>query len=698
MTFVHPAMLACSAAAAAPWVVHLLNRGRTRTVAWGAMMFLTGDASAGDSRSRLRSWSLLLLRSLLIILVAVALARPIVKPGPVHWPTAGLRVGGPAAAVILIDTSPAMAYSVNGRTRFDQAREVALQLLPSFDPATRVGLATTGSTGSTDSILPTADVSSVSTRLQELKPAPGGDDLAAALDRAARMFDTAGGSEDHRVFVIGDRHAAAWRNATESFTTRWRGGPRPAVVVIPVGGEEADNLAVESIRFLDPPVVRDVPAVVEVVVRNLGPDARTGVPLTVYTQAKNLAETVVQIPARSQKTVRLTVRFPEPGSRVVSAAVKSTGLTDDDRADTAVDVVDAVRVFHVTAPGAPGGPVALALAPFTAAGRRGPGDAAVANGSDRQWPAGGLAETDVVVVDGDVRVSADHAGEIEQFVLDGGGLLLLAGRQNPPFDPGLWKMIAAGTPPAVDPGPAKLASIDRRDPVWQFLVAGPVPDVSFSPHLALTGLPADAKIPARFDANTPAMARIDLGRGHVLMVAGPASRPDDDFARSPVFLPWLQSAVHSLAGGLVADRNLSPGRSIVARTPAEAEDRNATVQLMVPGSRREPATVTRFDDGSEVRFTHTAVPGTYRLRYRAAGREVVENYVVSAQGSPVDLTPMTDAGWKSLEKLDGFERVDPTPAAVAAAAARSGASREIWIDLLGLVAVLAVAESVWSGR
>jgi hypothetical protein len=597
--------------------------------------------------------------------------------------------------VILLDTSPAMTYTVNNRSRFDQARGVALQLLSNLDPGGRVGLVT--SVGSADAIPPASDFAAVSAKLVALQPGSGDDDLAAALDRAAKLIDAAGQTDDRRIYVVCDHHAAAWKNATDAFAARWRDRHHPAVLVIPVGGEEADNVAVDSVRFVDAPVIRDVPATMEVVVRNLGPDAVAAVPLSVFTGGKNLAETVVQLPGKSQKLVRLTVRFTEPGSKVVAAAITSTGITVDDRADTAVDVIESLHVLHVTAAGGNGGPVSLALAPFTAAGRRGPGDAVVTNATNDKWPANGLAGTDVVVVDGGVTLSANHAGEIEQFVLDGGGLLQAAGPGVPAIDPALWRLVSSTPAGPIVAAPVRLASVERGSRTWHFLGDRPVNDVAFPYRLTLPNLPGDARVIARFDGNTPAMVWFDTGRGHVLVVAGPLSDPEDDFTRSPIFLPWAQSAVRTLASGKVVDRNLTPWRPIEERVAGQVEERGATVQLM-PNGRREPATVSRFEDGSEIRFTRTQTPGNYRLRYRTGGREVMENYVVSQPGAAVDLTPMTDEAWKLLRDKAGFVMADSTPQAVAAAAARSGAGREVWIEFLALVAVLVVAESLWAGR
>src|SRR3954468_7915578 len=120
--FLNVLMLAGVGAAVVPLVLHLLSRARYRTVDWGAMLFLTGaDARQRQSR-RFSQLLLVLVRMGVVGLLAVALARPVVRGA---W--FGPAQGGRLTAAIVLDCSASMAYDENGRTRFELARGAARQ-------------------------------------------------------------------------------------------------------------------------------------------------------------------------------------------------------------------------------------------------------------------------------------------------------------------------------------------------------------------------------------------------------------------------------------------------------------------------------------------------------------------------------------------------------------------------------------------
>jgi len=71
------------------------------------------------------------------------------------------------------------------------------------------------------------------------------------------------------------------------------------------------------------------------------------VPVSVWTGTRSLAETTVAVPAHATRAVTVPVRFGDEGSRVLSAAVHSTGLTTDDRLDYSVEVFEEPRVLVI---------------------------------------------------------------------------------------------------------------------------------------------------------------------------------------------------------------------------------------------------------------------------------------------------------------------------------------------------------------
>ena len=120
MTLLATPMLWGLSALAVPLIIHLLNRLRFRSLAWGAMMFLVRAARSSTRRARLRQWLILACRTL--ALLAWAAARPLAG----GW--LGLTFGGrPDTVVILFDRS-ASVETLDPRRRLAK-REEALRLL-----------------------------------------------------------------------------------------------------------------------------------------------------------------------------------------------------------------------------------------------------------------------------------------------------------------------------------------------------------------------------------------------------------------------------------------------------------------------------------------------------------------------------------------------------------------------------------------
>ncbi len=101
--FLQPLLLAGLPLAALPIVIHLIHRQRHRTMRWGAMMFLLDAKRMTRGMAKLRHWLILAMRVLAILVLIVAIARPLAS----GW--LGLTVGGqPDTTLVLLDRSASM--------------------------------------------------------------------------------------------------------------------------------------------------------------------------------------------------------------------------------------------------------------------------------------------------------------------------------------------------------------------------------------------------------------------------------------------------------------------------------------------------------------------------------------------------------------------------------------------------------------
>src|SRR5215813_3055065 len=109
MTFLTPYMLWGAAAAGIPIALHFFFRSRYRTVPWAAMEFLLTSIEQTSRRLKFQELLLLLLRCAVLLVLALALARPALS----------LVGGGCDAvdAVFVLDTSLSMGAREGARTR-----------------------------------------------------------------------------------------------------------------------------------------------------------------------------------------------------------------------------------------------------------------------------------------------------------------------------------------------------------------------------------------------------------------------------------------------------------------------------------------------------------------------------------------------------------------------------------------------------
>ena len=109
MQFLNPALLAGALLFAVPLLIHLLNRQRHKRRPWAAMEFLMRAYQKQRNRLRRENLLLLLLRCLIPIMLALAIARPLLQDA-----MALLTGGGTVHHVFVVDSSYSMGLRVEG--------------------------------------------------------------------------------------------------------------------------------------------------------------------------------------------------------------------------------------------------------------------------------------------------------------------------------------------------------------------------------------------------------------------------------------------------------------------------------------------------------------------------------------------------------------------------------------------------------
>jgi len=194
-------------AAAGPVIIHLLNRRRYRIVHWAAMDFLREALQRNRKILALRDLLLLALRTLAVLLVGLALARPFFSSSEETFDSSK-----PLHAVLVVDNSLSMGYESLEGTLLDRAKERARQFIDKLPADSRVTVIPL--CGSRWGYSP--DAATKENALQTLGKIELVDRSASILRAVneAKKACESGPSLGHRIVVFSDQQLSNWRDLT----------------------------------------------------------------------------------------------------------------------------------------------------------------------------------------------------------------------------------------------------------------------------------------------------------------------------------------------------------------------------------------------------------------------------------------------------------------------------------------------------
>lgn len=213
LAFINPGFaLAGAALVSIPVVIHILNRRRYRIQPWAAMKFLLEAMRRNRRRVQFEQWILLATRCLAMVLLGLALARPI---GCADSSIAALAAQRAGLHVIIIDTSYSMLYEADrpeAKTHLDHAKKLARTLVERLSSGGEsVAIITAGRPAAAVLAKPTFDLPAAIAAIGRIEPYLGATDLAGALRLATQIGAEEKKQPSRTLHLITDGTSSAFR-------------------------------------------------------------------------------------------------------------------------------------------------------------------------------------------------------------------------------------------------------------------------------------------------------------------------------------------------------------------------------------------------------------------------------------------------------------------------------------------------------
>lgn len=421
-------MLLWAAAAAIPVVLHFLNQRRQVTVHWAAMQLLLQVVERESRRIRVEQLALLLLRTLILLTLALAIARPYFNNRQLDESATTGAV--PRLWVIAIDVSYSMGYRHDGVSRLQLAKERAQELVESGNPGDAYALVTLSEPARAIIGRPTFDKEDTLYEIRRVAQLDSGANLSSGLqvveDMVRDAAQTQGLPQDFRVVILSDLGSDSWQSAVDGPNTEVlkRIAAKTTLEIESFSQSQPSNLAITSIEPSTTRAIAGNSLNVHVVVENFSPVEVKQLPVQVAIDGQTVQSEFVDIPANESRVVRATAVPTVPGVSVLSATIPPDRLAADNVRNHIIEVREQYRVLFVEDQPGDAEMLKLSLRPIrqpVAPRQR------MSTISSIDLASTDLSNWDAIILCDLVRIDAGSYAQLVRFVQLGGALVTTFG-------------------------------------------------------------------------------------------------------------------------------------------------------------------------------------------------------------------------------------------------------------------------------
>jgi Aerotolerance regulator N-terminal/von Willebrand factor type A domain/Beta-galactosidase trimerisation domain len=672
MSFLNPLFLIGLAAVAIPIIVHLVRRTRAKKVEFPSLMFVRQVPQRTIRRKRLINWLLLLLRSLALLCLVLAFARPYFRDSGAANASINAK-----AAVILLDTSFSMRYG----KRFDDAKSKARAVINEAGGSDQLALITFGQGYEVLSRF-TNDKAKLNSLIDAAQAGLGSTAYTQALRGAEELMKEATLTE-RRVILISDYQAAGWNPADTTY--RLRNDIR--LITNDVGDSDAANLAITEVNAQ--PVIYQQKYADKLAARvmNFSDEALDNIQVEFQLNDHTVEKRQVKVAPRDSTLVEFTDFNLNEGVNRGVIEISDTSFPTDNRFYFTLHREAQGQALIVESVGR-GRSESLYLRNALTTGDNLP--FALTMKTPASVNPGDLPSYKVIILNDVDGINSALAEQLKSYVEKGGGLIIAAGRHTSEsaFNEAFKSFAPATLGEAVQPKGdyVTLSDIKTDHPVFEvFRESGRLAAARVFGYRRAT--PTEkASVLARFEDGTPALIESSFGQGKVLLFTSTLDSSWNDLPLTPLYLPLVRQMTRHLG-----ERDRQAWHLVGETFTAIKAKDGAIPAVDAPSNNR---VTERNQTASGDLIVNAKENGFYRLRYgnesdfaavNLDGKEsdlsklVIDDFVTAVTGAD----PKAEAATAAQVKMTDEERE---------------AKQRVWWPLLIVALALFLTEAVLARR
>ena len=708
MEYLNPLLLGGLAAVSIPIIIYLFNKSRYKVHKWGAMHLLDEAMTTNRKKIKIEQLLLLALRCCIPLFLALCMARPVITG------MKNLVRNAKSSVVVLVDNSYSMEAGSSVQNNFAKATKETAGIIDNLPRGSQVALL--GMAG------PISNQESSGYDLSEskkiIRSAQGGFGVATVSDgieTAAGLFSSQMHHADRQMVIVSDFQKSTWGEGKaarqRAFELISSASVKPRVVLMDVGGEVQDNVAVVDIELSHDVVGVGQPIKILATLKNYGQNPFDNIRVYFRTDGESRDITEMSLAPGETSQVLFNHKFNEAGSHIIEVSTDADTLKGDNSFSMSIPVLSELPVMLVD--GDPSSQslksetafLNFAMQPFKASGNELKDMISPTVVRHSSFSTSVLNSTRVLILANVNKLNDKQLKEVEEFVHNGGGLLIFPGDK---IDYNWYnnQLLKNGRGLL----PLKLGAISSKEnkddsaTIISQHYDHPALEIFNDPRngslngsqirlwyqlLQPDGASAqkeNANIIAKLDNGDSFLVEKKFGNGRVMLCATPSDADWSNLPLRPFYLPLMQQLVGYLASSVYPPRNINVGDQVTAFMPKSFAGKSC--ELTDPAGQKHSLACNAKGNKAVIEFGGTQKPGVY-LMHTPDSKTI--HYVVTTSRDESDLTTLNQEEIQDLARdmdaalVSNFEEYRDTDRS-----RRFG--QEIWVLLLWIVLIAAFGE------
>ncbi|MBI5216253.1 MAG: BatA domain-containing protein [Ignavibacteriae bacterium] len=419
MTFLNPLVLFGTLAAAIPVILHLLNLRKLRTIEFSTLRFLKELQQTKIRKLKIRQLLLLIIRTLLVLLLVLAFARPAFRG------TLLGTIGGNAhsSVVFIVDDSFSMSASDERGELLKQSKENILKLIDLLTEGDEVFLLKL-------SDLPDATISPATHDFRSLRKIVSDISISSVtrpLNDAIRLSSkllSESKNANKEVYVISDMQQTLFTEmlAPQNQPSQSLFDVNVKFFLINLGTSASANVAIDSVEVKTTLVEKDKPVNVFTSIRNFSGNVQQNYVVSVFLEGVRVAQNSVRLDPWSSATLDFSLTPKKSGFVKGYVELETDAVEQDNRRYFTIHVPEKISVAVVSNSQNESRFPMLALRSGDNQEGHALFDIKQTTAKDFQFL--DINKFDVLVVSFPDGLTLSSVGKIKNFVSGGGGLVL----------------------------------------------------------------------------------------------------------------------------------------------------------------------------------------------------------------------------------------------------------------------------------